>query len=65
MPICVAVSASTGWAADRDVGALRAVRVDELAVVHPVEMIAGEDQVVLRRVLREVPGRLPTASAVP
>src|SRR5207253_9783694 len=41
-----------------DVGALILVRVDELIVVHPVEMIAREDEVMLRLVLREVPRRL-------
>jgi hypothetical protein len=43
---------------DRHVGFVCLVRVDELAVVHAIQMVAGKDQVVLRLVLREVPGRL-------
>ena len=35
------------------------VRVDQLAVVHAVEMIAGENQVVVGVVAGEVPRRLP------
>ena len=34
------------------------VRVDQLAVVHAVEVIAGEDQVVVGVDAGEVPGRL-------
>ncbi len=43
---------------DRDVGLLRFVRVDELAVVHPIQMVAGEDEIVVSLVLGEVAGRL-------
>jgi hypothetical protein len=44
---------------DGDVGAAVDVRVDHLVVVHAVEMIAGENQVVVGVVPREVPRRLP------
>ena len=40
---------------DRDVGLPVDVRFDHLGVVHPVEMIAGQDQVVVGLVAREVP----------
>ncbi len=43
---------------NRDVGAALGVRLDELAVVHPVEVVAGEDQVVVGVHLLEVPARL-------
>ena len=38
---------------NRDVGALVVVRLDERRVVHAIEMIAGQDQVMPRLVLRE------------
>ena len=44
---------------DGDVGLALDVRVDQLAEVHAVEVIAGEDQVVLRLVRREVARGLP------
>jgi hypothetical protein len=44
---------------NRDVGFLLTMRLDQLFVVHPVQMIAGEDQVVLGVVLYEMPRRLP------
>ena len=44
---------------------LLTMRLDQLFVVHPVEMVAGEDQVVLRLVLKEVRHGCRTASAVP
>jgi len=44
---------------DRDVGAIFDVRFDEIAEIHPVEMIPGEDQIVLGVVAHEVPRRLP------
>ncbi len=44
---------------DRDVGAALDVRVDQLAEVHAIEMIAGEDQVVVGVVAGEVARRLP------
>ena len=50
----VASAASTGSAAMRDVGLALEVRGEQLRVVHPVEVIAGEDQVVVGVVLREV-----------
>ena len=43
---------------DGDVGAALDVRVNQLAVVHPVEMVAGEDQVVLGVVAHQVARRL-------
>ena len=58
MPICVAVSASTGCAAMVMSALLLTMRVDELVVVHPVEMIAGEDRSYLASCCDEVPGRL-------
>ena len=44
---------------DRDVGAPIDVRVDQLGVVHPVEMIARENQVVVGVVAHEVARGLP------
>ena len=44
---------------DRDIRASFDVRVDHVAVVHPVKMIPGEDQIVVRLVPHEVPRRLP------
>ena len=44
---------------DRDVRPAIAVRVDQLAVIHPVQVIAGENQVVVGVVAREVAHRLP------
>ena len=44
---------------DGDVGAALDVRFDQLAEVHPIEMVAGEDQVVVGVVAGEVPRRLP------
>ena len=58
MPICVAVSGSTGCAAMVMSALCAAVRVDELAVVHPVQVVAGQDEVVVGVVLREVARRL-------
>ena len=43
---------------DGDVGVAIDVRVDHLAVVHPVQVIAGQDQVVVRLVVLEVAPRL-------
>ena len=59
MPIADASSAVDRLRRDRDVGLPVDVRVDQLAVVHAVEMIAGEDQVVVGVVAREVARRLP------
>ena len=47
-----------GLRRDRDVGAALGVRLDQLRVVHPVQVIAGEDQVVVGVVLLEVAARL-------
>ena len=44
---------------DRDVGVLVDVRVEHPPVVHAIEMIAGENQVVVGVVSPEVPRRLP------
>ena len=43
---------------DGDIGLAIDVRVEQLRVVHAVEVVAGEDQVVVGVVLREVPGGL-------
>ena len=43
---------------DRDVGVAFDVRVDQLAVVHPIEMIAGEDEVIVGVVADEMARRL-------
>src|SRR5437588_3603684 len=43
---------------DRDVGLAVDVRVDELAVVHAIELVAGEDQIVVGVVPLEVTARL-------
>ena len=59
MPIAGASSIVDRLRRDGDVGAPIDVRVDHLVVVHPVEMIAGENQVVVGVVAREVPRRLP------
>ena len=59
MPICVASSGVDRLRGDRDVGAALDVRLDQIAEVHPVEVIAGEDQVVVGVVAGEVPRRLP------
>ena len=50
---------------DRDVGAALDVRVDQLAEVHAVEMIAGKDQIVLGVVAAKCRAAWRTASAVP
>ena len=47
MPICVASAASTGCAAMVMSARALDVRLDQLAEVHPVEVVAGEDQVVV------------------
>ena len=44
---------------DRDVGAALDVRLDQLAEIHAIEMIAREDQEVVRVVSREVSCGLP------
>ena len=44
---------------DRDVGVLVDMRVEQPPVVHAIEMIAGENQVVVGVVPPEVPRRLP------
>jgi DNA-binding cell septation regulator SpoVG len=44
---------------DRDVGATIDVSVDHLRVVHSVQVIAGENQVVVRVVPDEMSRRLP------
>ena len=54
IPISVASSADDRLRRDRDVGAALDVRLDHLAEVHPVEVIAGEDQVVVGVVVLEV-----------
>src|SRR5207248_4779088 len=43
---------------DLDVRLVVDVRVDELAVVHPVQMIAGENQIVVRVIPGEMAHRL-------
>jgi hypothetical protein len=50
---------------DRDVGFALLVMLDERAVVHAADVIAGEHQVVVGRMLLEVARALRTASAVP
>ena len=55
MPICVASSGVHGLRRDGDVGPPIDVRVDHLGVVHAIQMIAGEDQVVVGVVAHEVP----------
>ena len=59
MPIWVASAGVTGWAAIVMSARPFDVRLDQLAEVHPVEVVAGEDQVVVGVVAREVPRRLP------
>ena len=58
MPICVAVSRSTGCAAIVMSAPLPFMGGDEIGVVHPVQMVAGEDEVVVGWMLAEVPRRL-------
>jgi hypothetical protein len=48
-----------GLGRDRDVGVVIDVGVDHLAVVHAIQMIAREDQVIVRFVALEMPSRLP------
>ena len=57
MPICVASVGVDGLRRDRDVGIAIHVRVDHLAVVHAIQVIAGEDQVVVGLVVLEVAAR--------
>ena len=59
IPISVASSGVDRLRGDRDVGAALDVRVDQLAEVHAIEVIAGEDQVVVGVVADEVARRLP------
>ena len=54
MPICVAVSASTGCAAMVMSAPVVLVRVNQRRVIHPVQVVAGEHQLVFGVVLREV-----------
>jgi hypothetical protein len=42
----------------RDVGVLVNVRIEEAAIVHPVEVVPGENEVVVRLMAGEMPGRL-------
>ena len=58
IPIWVASVGVDRLRRDGDVGLALDVRVDQLAEVHPVEVVAGQDQVVLRLVRREVARRL-------
>ena len=58
-PSAVASSGRHRLRGDGDVGASFDVRLDQIVEVHPVEVIAGEDQVVVGVVPREVPRRLP------
>ena len=58
MPICGRVVDGHRLGRDGDVGAALGVRLDQLRVVHPVQMIAGEDQVVVGVVLLEMARRL-------
>ena len=48
-----------GLRRDRDVGVALDVRVDELGEVHPVDVVAGEDEVVLGVHVAEVARGLP------
>ena len=53
------VGGSHGKGGNRDVGVAVAVLVDQDGVIHAVEVIAGQDQVVVGVVAHEMPGRLP------
>ncbi len=53
------VGGRDGLRRDRDVGPAFDVRLDHLAEVHAVQVIAGEDQVIVCFVPREMAGRLP------
>ncbi len=59
MPIADAIVGRNRLRGDRDVGVAIDVRVDELGVVHAIELIAGEDQVVVGVVAGEMPRGLP------
>ena len=59
MPICVASGEADRLGRDRHVGAAIDVRVDHLRVVHPVEVITRQYQVVVGVVAHEVSCRLP------
>ena len=59
MPICVASSAATGCAAMVMSARCSCVRVDQLAVIHPIQVVAGQNQDVIGLVRREVPLGLP------
>ena len=59
MPIADAIVGRDRLRGDRDVGVAIDVRVDELGVVHAIELIAGEDQVVVGLVPGKVPRGLP------
>ena len=65
MPMPVASAGRHRQRGDRDVGVAVDVRLSSSRVVHPVEVIAGQDQVVVGVVLDEMPRALRTASAVP
>ena len=58
MPIPDASSGVDRLRRDRDVGMPVDMGFDHFAVVHPVQVIAGQDQVVVRLVALEVPRRL-------
>jgi hypothetical protein len=47
-----------GLGGDRDIGFLITMRIEQFFIVHPIEMVAGQDQIVFRLVLKEVPGGL-------
>ncbi len=58
IPMPEASAADTGLCRDRDVGSPVAMIVDEIGVIHPVKMIAGENQVVVGVVAQEMTRRL-------
>ena len=58
IPIWVAVAGIHRLRGNGDVGLCVLVRLDQLLVVHPVEVIAGEDEVVVGLVLRVMPDGL-------
>ena len=58
IPIWVAVAGSTGCAAMVMSACVFLWALDQLLVIHPVEVIAGEDEVIVGLVLRDMPDGL-------
>ena len=65
MPISVASRGVDRLRGDRDVGAALDVRVDQLAEVHAIEVVARENQIVVGVVAAKCRAACRTASAVP